>query len=306
MTIKIENDETTLCLLRPETTTTTTPHHHSNTPPTTTTCHRLTTTTRQHPPPSSQTAVAFDDQGDVIMCTLRHHDAPSDPFGDQLSSRRRVVRNGVGSIMIESSPVCEKDFYSFDDSSEDDFVDDDSTVSTYSCSSDEDSQGTAKRVRFCDQLVSEVRTRPRTPPEALRTLFYTCEETQRFRQEYRLERKLLARLDTEHLSNFPSQSSCDSSLSTTSDPCPSSNSSKRNSRHRISRVLVLHNDVLETFYDEDVTTNKTNIDQQQQPVLEQYQQQLPLNNNNKSVSPDCASSDDFFDNDSFWSGSITW
>ena len=202
--------------------------------------------------------------------------------------------------------MCEKDFYVFDDSSEDDFVDDDSTISTYSCSSDEDSRDEVKRVRFCDQLVSEVRTRPRTPPEALRTLFYTCEETQRFRQEYRLERKLLARLDTEQLSTFPSQSLCDSPPRTTtaSEVCPSSNSSKRNSRHRISRVLVLHNDVLETFYDEDVTTNKNpNIDQ---PVLEQYQQQLPLNKNNKSLSPDCSSSDDFFDNDSFWSGSITW
>jgi hypothetical protein len=49
-------------------------------------------------------------------------------------------------------------------------------------------------------------------------------------------------------------------------------------RHRISRVVVLHNDKLETFlnHDAEVKHSKT-----------------PVN-------------DDFFDNDSFWSGSITW
>lgn len=43
-------------------------------------------------------------------------------------------------------------------------------------------------------------------------------------------------------------------------------------RHSISRVVVLHNDKLETFF----------------------------------TPPQASGSDDFFDNDSFWSGSITW
>jgi hypothetical protein len=50
-------------------------------------------------------------------------------------------------------------------------------------------------------------------------------------------------------------------------------------RHRISRVVILHNDKLETFFNPDHT-----------PV-------------EKKAVP---SGDDFFDNDSFWSGSITW
>lgn len=71
----------------------------------------------------------------------------------------------------------------------------------------------------------------------------------RFRQEYRLERKLQNELaiDREVLQEEFVPPSCSSS------------------RHNISRVVVLHNDKVETFSD--------NID---------------------------------FDNDSFWSGSITW
>jgi hypothetical protein len=53
-------------------------------------------------------------------------------------------------------------------------------------------------------------------------------------------------------------------------------------RHRISRVVVLHNDKLETFFNPDTPAPT--------PVA-------------KKAVP---SGDDFFDNDSFWSGSITW
>lgn len=58
-------------------------------------------------------------------------------------------------------------------------------------------------------------------------------------------------------------------------------SSEGSGRRRISRVVVEHNDCQATFYDFDDFT---------------------------SLSPknDGASIDDFFDNDDFWSGSITW
>lgn len=68
-----------------------------------------------------------------------------------------------------------------------------------------------------------------------------------FRQDYRLERKVF------------------SDISLEDDSYSSSH------RHAISRVVVLHNDKLETFF-----------------------------------SPVDGSSDDFFDNESFWSGSLTW
>lgn len=83
----------------------------------------------------------------------------------------------------------------------------------------------------------------------------------RFRQDYRLERKLLAELDVDPSSHQEELSG----LFATNDPTVG--------RHDISRVVVLHNDKIETF-----------------------------GNPEQSIS----NPDDFFDNDSFWSGSITW
>lgn len=91
----------------------------------------------------------------------------------------------------------------------------------------------------------------------------------RFRQEYRLERKLLAELDVDPETHPVDQEELsalfENSSQTTAD------------RHRISRVVVLHNDKLETFL-----------------------------NPEKDVSKETPQGDDFFDSDSFWSGSITW
>lgn len=84
-----------------------------------------------------------------------------------------------------------------------------------------------------------------------------------FRQEYRLERKLLNELsaDPETLSLDEKDLAALVSPATTTSP----------QAYRISRVVVLHDNKLETFVDE----NADDVD-------------------------------DFFDNDSFWSGSITW
>lgn len=145
------------------------------------------------------------------------------------------------------------------------------TVSTASLSSDSEDEDEERRVSFAEPLVTQMWTRPYTPRDEISNLFYSTEETQRFRHEYRLERKLLTELaidpdsfpvDSEELSNL---------LTSTNQP---------SARHRISRVVVLHNDKLETFFNTDETITCSKMD-------------VP-------------SGDDFFDSDSFWSGSITW
>lgn len=95
----------------------------------------------------------------------------------------------------------------------------------------------------------------------------------RFRQESRVERKVLTELSIDP-GCFPVDNKGLSNLIATSSSCQPS------SRHRISRVVVLHNDKLETFCHPGAVLPK----QPKEP----------------------AAVDDFFDNDSFWSGSLTW
>jgi hypothetical protein len=141
------------------------------------------------------------------------------------------------------------------------------TASSYSVSLGDDE----RRVTFADPLVTEVRTRPRTPREDVPGLFYSCDETARFRQEYRLERKLLAELDVDPATHPIDDEDLTALLD--NQAC---------NRHRISRVVVMHNDKLETFVNPDTSLSI------------------------KSTTAKCDAGDDFFDNDSFWSGSITW
>jgi hypothetical protein len=136
-----------------------------------------------------------------------------------------------------------------------------STLSfTDSESSDDDSE-CERRVTFSDDIVSDVWTRPYTPKDLCSKLYYSSDDTARFRQEYRMERKLLSDLSIDP-DTIPVDKDLSLLVATTGGV-----------RHRISRVVVLHNDKLETFFnpEKDVTFN------------------------------DCS-----FDNDSFWSGSITW
>lgn len=133
-------------------------------------------------------------------------------------------------------------------------TDDDDTISTSSILSDEET--IYRRVSFADQIVTAVWTRPFTSKEEVPNLFYTSEDTSRFRQEFRLEKKLMSELCIDHRS-------CDSIVFPTT---------QLSHAYRISRVVVMHNDKLETFVD---------------------------HNKESEV-------EGFFDNDSFWSGSITW
>jgi hypothetical protein len=95
----------------------------------------------------------------------------------------------------------------------------------------------------------------------------------RFRQEFRLERKVLNELSIDP-DCFPVDNQGLSNLIATSSTCQPS------SFHRISRVVVMHNDKLDTFF---------------LPGKVLSQPKEPVNGG-----------DDFFDNDSFWSGSLTW
>jgi len=140
--------------------------------------------------------------------------------------------------------------------------------STCSLSTDSLSSGSChsfeRRVSFAETLVSDEWTRPRTPRDQVSSLFYSTEETQRFRQEYRLERKVLSELSLDADSHNLDGENV-SKLIAASSTCQSG-------RHSISRVVVVHNDKLETF-----------CNPKEEPL-----------------------SGDFFDNDSFWSGSLTW
>ena len=113
-------------------------------------------------------------------------------------------------------------------------------------------------------------------PSNICSVFSTCSDfyhtvTQlSFRQEYRQERKSV--YDDENI------------VQNVKLPSPSHEehlSSENSGRHRISCVVVEHNDSLETFYDFDA---------------------IACSLHNEGVS----ANDVFFDNDSFWSGSITW
>eukprot|EP00956_Cyclotella_meneghiniana_P018233 scaffold30235_cov67-Cyclotella_meneghiniana.AAC.1 len=154
------------------------------------------------------------------------------------------------------------------DSDEEDCL---SLSSASTASSFSHSGGHERRVSFASQLVTEVRFRARTPEADKPLLFYSEKETTRFRQVYRQERKLNEASDEggDHDVHKPV-----TFASTVEPSCE---------RRRISRVVVEHNDNLETFYDFNDLVN-------------------PPHQGAGSAGKD----DVFFDNDSFWSGSITW
>jgi len=161
---------------------------------------------------------------------------------------------------------------------------DDDCTTVSSCSSDVRSRSFGRAtVTFASVLVTEVRTRPRTRPEDVSALFYSCAETQRFRQEYRHERNEVHDDETTPSEPTPAQT-----VALPKDKCGIGNKdeSLSSSGHRISRVVVVHEDTLETFVDKDMAVH-----------------QAPISLGAGDVT---TASDDFFDTDRFWSGQITW
>jgi len=144
-------------------------------------------------------------------------------------------------------------------------------------SSSSDSSTYSRRVHFSEHLVTEVRFRPRTKAEERARLHYSFDDIQRFRQEYRMERG-------HHRNNSSGRRGkllSDEDMSAIFGDLQSSSRKKVN-RYDISRVVVLHNNVLETYMDHSMLTCNTK-------TLSKTQER-----------------DFFFDNESFWSGSITF
>ena len=73
-----------------------------------------------------------------------------------------------------------------------------------------------------------------------------------------------------------------------------------NRRHHISRVVIRHHDTLATFFD--ATYDKTDSNSSDHSPLPGGLDTTGT----PSTMTNTQGSEDFFDNDSFWSGSITW
>lgn len=130
------------------------------------------------------------------------------------------------------------------------------------------------RVRFKEQLVDRVWLRPYTEEEDIGKLFYSSDETQAFRQDYKLERRLLAVAAAED---------DDKSIHrvTVNNNSKSVGCGVLTRKRPIAMVVVKHNDTLEAFHEE--------------PFYQPAQKYHQFSNENHS-----------FDNDSFWNGSLTW
>lgn len=180
---------------------------------------------------------------EALLSLLSHPPLHDDYYDDE----EYYVVSSAQEKQVDSHLVhCLRDSTSFDDCS----------LTSSSCS--ELSESPTKGVSFSGD--DEVNIVERLyPQDCLGDYFYSCEDTQRFRQEYRLERKVIAELDLD--------------VSLLQDDLTDLFSQSASKRHHISRVVVLHNDKIETFCNPE--SSRSNID-------------------------------DFFDNDCFWSGSITW
>jgi len=135
-------------------------------------------------------------------------------------------------------------------------------------------------VSFAPRLVTDVWTRERTAPEDVSKLFYSGVETQGFRRQYHLEKRLLRELSIDP-ETFP-VTGCDEELS---NLVAEAASSRRRTHHRhcISRVVISHNNTLESFFGPTTTAS---------------------DDDSRDDNDDGCDCD--FDSDSFWSGSLTW
>ena len=73
-------------------------------------------------------------------------------------------------------------------------------------------------------------------------------------------------------------------------------------RHHISRVVIRHHDTLATFYD--ATHNKD--DSNSSDILPTLPGGTDTTGTPTTTTTNATGNEDFFDNNSFWSGSITW
>jgi len=130
-----------------------------------------------------------------------------------------------------------------------------------------------RKVTFSDETNEIYFVEQIYPKEDLNKYFYSPKDEKRFRREAKLERKLLAELGVDESNHYEGE------LQNLNNMDFNNNNNER--IRNISNVVVLHNNKIETFCD-----------------AAGGKQQHSLNND-KSV-------DNFFDNDNFWGGSMTY
>jgi hypothetical protein len=214
-----------------------------------------------------------------------------DDLSAQLSDRLRCLASGFRMKGV-SRPRSDEHMGKmvFDELPELEDTDDDcTTVSSCSSGTSRSSRSSSSAssvgpsVSFSYPLVTDVRQRPRTRAKDVRKLFYSCEEIQRFRAKFRQERKS----EQEDKFTISSESTEESKAPDDDDSCDNSKVTLP-ADFRIHRVDILHNDKLQTYVDEGLSERCPLPD----PVQEKG---------------DVKTADgDFFDNDSFWTGKITW
>lgn len=79
-----------------------------------------------------------------------------------------------------------------------------------------------------------------------------------------------------------------------------------NRRHHISRVVIRHHDTLATFYNATYDSKNDSNSSGRSPSLLPGGLDTTTSTGISSTMTNTQGSEDFFDNDSFWSGSITW
>ena len=115
-----------------------------------------------------------DGDGDLVVYSSTHGAAISVPSDDECES---IPKSSVSLLRRRTTPTTSI----FEDPLEVPDLEllDDDTVSSCSSGGSFVSEDRRRSVSFASPLVTEVRTRPRTLPEDLRTLFYSYDETQR-------------------------------------------------------------------------------------------------------------------------------
>jgi len=135
------------------------------------------------------TSLCVSDSNNLPQLSQCLNRANASSFHSNLSARngcspvfssKSEANEFVSSILSRRSDMLQKDDIESLQLGFDAYVDDDSSFSSYESSTmsieiDHD----RRKVQFAEDLISEIRLRPRTPEEDIGILFYSYEETQR-------------------------------------------------------------------------------------------------------------------------------
>ena len=143
-----------------------------------------------------------NDQEEFVLYSARHGAAVIVSCCNELEflDLEQQLLQSNNNHYLDNLPLCDKNIDDLPQENEEDSFDnylmnndDESSISSYSCISEEEdvllSEDTQtqvavssyiKKVHFSETLVSDVWTRPRTPSEECKVLFYSYEDTQRY------------------------------------------------------------------------------------------------------------------------------